>query len=361
MSQPVNVGIIGCGVIAGTHIESFEQIDGVSVKWACDLQLDRAQQRAQKYGIAHTTDDYHDLLADADVHLVSICTDHASHERIACDAFEAGKHVLCEKALTANAEQLDHLLDAHAQHEELVFSGIFQHRFDGMNRVTRRLITEGVLGTMLSASMRLRCYRPDSYYADDWHGTWEKEGGSVLINQAIHFLDAMVWIMGGAGNIAAHCTNRAHAKAIATEDTLTASVGFLSGALGTVEVTSASHLDWQHTLTFCGTEGEIVLRGGKHFTVSMKDEARQQEIEQMLSRANDPAGVEAGRAYYGTSHPAQIRDVVQAIREARAPFVTGEAASHTLRLVLGAYESHRTGRRIEVPAPMIGPMKAAAK
>lgn len=352
MVQSVTVGIVGCGVISGTHIESFKQLEGVNVKWACDIKADRVMAKAQKYEIPQTSTNYRELLADPEVDLISICTDHASHAQIAADCFESGKHVLCEKALTATNQQLDQILAVHAKHPELIFAGVFQHRFDGVHRVVRELVAERALGRMLSASMQLRCFRSPKYYEDDWHGTWEKEGGSVLINQAIHFMDAMVWIMGGAKDIAANYANLAHEGALETEDTLTASLTFLSGALGTVEVTSASHINWQHTLGFCGTDGEIILRGGRDFSVSMRDEQAQQRAEQLLAAANDPSGVQAGRAYYGTSHPALIADVVDAFRDKREPFVTGESANHTVRVVLGAYESHRTGGRVNVPAPI---------
>lgn len=342
----IQVGIIGCGVIAPTHIQSFQRLSDVTVKWACDLKQDVASSRAEKYNIARTTTDYRQVLDDSDVSLVSVCTDHASHEQIVRDAFAAGKHVLCEKALAISNEQLESMVHAHAATPQLVFSGVFQHRFDSVNRVARELVAEGALGTMLNASMSLDCYRAPSYYDDDWHGTWSREGGSVLINQAIHFVDALVWIMGGAKDISAMYANLAHGDAIETEDTLAAAITFQNGSLGTIKVTSASHLQWQHTLTFTGTEGQLVLIGDDAAKVNLKDSALQAQVEQRLKSAGESKGVEAGRDYYGTGHPAQIADVVAAIREGRKPFVTGESASHTVEVVLAAYASHRSGQRV---------------
>ena len=104
--QPVRVGIVGCGVIAPTHIESYQQLDGVEVRWACDKDQPRADRLAERFNIPNTTDDLNELLDDAAVDLVSICTDHAAHADQVVLAFEAGKHVLCEKALGASEADL---------------------------------------------------------------------------------------------------------------------------------------------------------------------------------------------------------------------------------------------------------------
>lgn len=348
MAKPLRVGIIGCGVISRTHVESFQNLDDVEVRWACDIQIDRAEALASKLGIAHTTADAEQVFADDQVDLVSICTDHASHVPLTIAAFEHGKHVLCEKALAATNAQLDQVLQAHADHPHLVYSGVFQHRFDGAGRVMRDLVANGSLGRMLSASMQLRCLRRPEYYADDWHGTWDKEGGSVLINQAIHFVDALAWIMGGARGVLAQWANLAHEGQIETEDTLAASVEFDNGALGTVEVTSGSNVEWQHTLSFSGTEGTVEMRNNRPTFMQFADATRQDEVERLFAEAADPAGVSAARSYYGTGHPAQIADVVDAVREGREPFVTGEQAAHAVRLVLAAYASGRQGQRVEV-------------
>jgi len=358
MAQTVQVGIVGCGVIAATHIESFQALDNARVKWACDLREERARERAQKYGIAEVTTDYRQLLDDPEVDLISVCTDHASHAEIAVAALKAGKHVVCEKSLSASHEGLEQMLRAHREHPDLVFSGIFQHRFDGVNRRIKELIDAGALGTLLTASMSVRCLRKPAYYADDWHGTWDREGGSVLINQAIHTVDTLQWLMGGVESLAATYANLEHQDTIETEDTITVSCRFGNGALGAWEATSGSHLDWEISYAVHGSVGSIEVRDGKATKVRFADEALERRVAQELASANDPRGVEAGKSYYGTGHPAQIADVVEAIVEGRAPFVTAEQAAQSTRIVLTAYESHRQGRRL--PVPTATPAKAAA-
>ncbi|MFW5682836.1 MAG: Gfo/Idh/MocA family protein [Phycisphaeraceae bacterium] len=350
MSKPLRVGVIGCGVIAATHIEAYQRLENVRVDWVCDLKRDRAEQRAEKYGVANVATDYREMLADAELDLVSICTDHASHAELVAACFDAGKHVLCEKALGASIEQLDAMIAAHARHPELVFAGVFQHRHDPINRRLKKLVDDGTFGTLLTASMVLHCYRSNAYYQDDWHGTWDKEGGGVLINQAIHFLDAIQWIMGGVESISAVYENFAHRGAIEVEDTITAAVRYRRGALGTIEATSGSNLNWEYVLAIHGTEGAVELRNDKPVKVAFKDEATQQRVRDVLEsgeadEAGEAAGagalVEGAKAYYGSGHTAQIADAVDAVREGRLPFVTGEDAAETTRLVLTAYESAR--------------------
>jgi UDP-N-acetyl-2-amino-2-deoxyglucuronate dehydrogenase len=350
MSEDLRVGIIGCGVISATHIESYQDIPGIDVRWACDIVPERAAKRAQQYGIVRQTTDYHDLLADPELAAVSVCTDHASHAEIVIEALSAGKHVLCEKALATTTEDLDGMLAAHAANDQLVFAGVFQHRFEGVNRVLRQLVEDGAFGQPLTATMQVHCLRPDSYYRDNWHGTLAREGGSVLINQSIHFVDALAWIMGGVQSVSATMANLDHQGVIETEDTLTATVRFAGGALGTLEATSASHLNWEHAMAIHGTEGSIEMRNNKPAKISFTDDQLARRVERLLATADDPEGVAGAASHYGTGHKAQIADFIDAIRTGRAPFVTGADAACANRIVLAAYQSAKEERWVDVPA-----------
>jgi UDP-N-acetyl-2-amino-2-deoxyglucuronate dehydrogenase len=344
------VGVIGCGVIAATHIEAYQRLEDVRVDWLCDLKRDRAEDRAHKYGVPRVTTDYREMLADAELDLVSICTDHASHAELVVACFEAGVHVLCEKALGASIEQLDAMTTAHARHPELVFAGVFQHRHDPINQRLKKLVDDGVFGTLLTASMVLHCYRSDAYYRDDWHGTWDKEGGGVLINQAIHFLDVIQWIMGGVASVSAGYENLAHRGELEVEDTITAAVRYRRGAMGTIEATSGSNLNWEHTIAIHGTAGAVELRNDQPVKVVFHDAATQQRVRDALEAGGSGSLVEGAKAYYGSGHTAQIADAVDAVREGRPPFVTGEDAAETTRLVLTAYESARRRAWLDIPA-----------
>lgn len=345
MKKSLEVAIVGCGVIGPVHAESFLRLPGVSVRWACDLRHDRASQMAQRFGIAHVTTDMQDVLKDPAVDVVAICTDHASHPALAIAALAAGKHVLCEKALAASREGLDELAAAVRRHPQSLLGGVLQHRFDPIFCSLRRLIQEGTFGTLLTASLHMRCLRTAEYYqADRWRGTWDQEGGSLMINQAIHFTDILQWTMGGVRGICGRYDNRTHQGIIETEDTAVASLIFHNGALGTLTATASSHIAWDPALSITGSAGVAEVREGALARLDLQDKAREAaaraEIES-LSNGDGPAA--AGRHYYGPSHPVQIADFVAAVREKRAPKVGFAEAREPVDLVLALYRSHREG------------------
>jgi len=346
----IRVGIIGCGVIAPTHVESYQKHPDVEVTWACDLLPERAQRLAEKYGIPRTGTDASEVFAADDVDAVSICTDHASHAVLCEAALNAGRDVLCEKALSSSREGLKRILSAARKHRRSrIFGGVFQHRFEPVNRQMRQYIADGVLGQMLTAGVQMRCLRTKDYYRSDaWRGTWAEEGGSVLINQAIHYVDQLQWQMGGAESISGIYANLTHGDVIETEDTAVAAIRFSNGSLGTLEATCSSHIGWEPTLHFHGTEGSIELRHDQPVKVLFRDAALGQRVREQLESCRNAPPEAVGKSYYGTGHVAQIGDFLDAVRERREPYVTIESSARTVELVFALYESHRSKRQRRV-------------
>ncbi|NIA21080.1 MAG: Gfo/Idh/MocA family oxidoreductase [Anaerolineaceae bacterium] len=349
MSQKLRVGIIGCGVIAPVHAESYDLIDGVEIAWTCDLVEEKARRLAEKHKAPNVTTDYAEVLADRGVDCISVCTDHGSHSPITVAALEAGKHVLCEKALAADSEGLEAMFTAHAKRPELVFGGVFQHRFDRDIQLLKRLVDEQALGDLLTAGTQVRCQRtPDYYRADRWRGTWAEEGGAVLINQAIHFIDALLWITGGAKAVSGAFANLTHGDSMEAEDTAVAVLRMTSGALGTIEATCSSHIGWEPTISLHGSQGSVELRAGQGLKVCFADQDLCRRVEQELAECYNEKRVALGRRHYGTTHPEQIADFVAAVRGGGRPFVTAASARHAVEVVLGIYRSHQDGGWVEV-------------
>lgn len=347
--SPLNIGIIGCGVIAPAHIESYLQIPGVRIAGLCDLKPERMEQLLGRYPDlqAECFTSHADLLASGTVDVVSVCTDHASHEDIACAALSAGKHVICEKALTISHDSLDRMLQAADRAPELASAGILQHRFDPIFRAVKAILDKGALGKVLTASVQHNCFRPETYYLEDaWRGSWAGEGGSLLINQSIHYLDILQWLMGGAASVQAHVANLGHEGVIETEDTAAISLAFRNGALGTFAATSASHHDWKNAFQIVGSDGEIRIRDGHVTDCFHRDPETHERISRRLNAEEEEEGVDGAKIYYGSSHPAQIADFVDAIRQRRKPFVGFPDAAEAVRLVLAVYESNRTDSRV---------------
>lgn len=345
----IQYGLIGCGVIAPLHATPIQQMEGVHLRWACDLLPERMNALADHYAIPHRTTDYRELVADPELQAVSICTDHASHAEIAEAALRAGKHVLCEKALASSREGLERMARARLASPHPVFSGVFQHRFDSGYRIMKQCIDTHVFGELLTINLHMNCLRPSAYYESDaWRGTWDREGGSVLINQAIHFVDILQWVTGGIEAVSGHYANLTHGDVIETEDTVAAALRFKNGALGSLAVTSSSHLHWEPRLFIYGTEGSLELMDGKPVRMTFSDPETQQRVETMFAPADEAPEAAIGKAYYGPGHPSQIHDFIQAIRERRAPFISFESARESVEVVLALYQSSREQRWVSV-------------
>jgi predicted dehydrogenase len=227
---------------------------------------------------------------------------------------------------------------------------VFQHRFDGVFQTIKRLVEEDAFGQVLTAGMQMRCFRSKGYYtADAWRGTWAEEGGSVLINQAIHTIDALAWMLGGVESLCGAYLNQTHGDVIETEDAAVASLRFRNGALGTIEATSSSHIDWEPTAFVHGTEGSIEVRHGSAVKLLFEDPEQVKRVEQELAAFRGGGLVDSAKAYYGGHHRSQIADFVAAVREGRPAFVTAESGRHAVDIVLGVYESHRTGGWVTMP------------
>lgn len=350
MQQTVKTGVIGCGVVSLSHIDSYRQIEGSELVAICDLRQDRIEAARQRHEDL-TAKDYASvdaLLAESDVEAVSICTDHASHEEILRKCLEAGKHVICEKALTTNPASLKRMVQM-ARESELVTAGIFQHRFDSLYRACREIIQEELLGKLLTVSVQHQCFRSDDYYRQDgWRGTWSGEGGSLLINQSIHFLDILQWLTGGVKSVGAHLENLAHGGVIETEDTAAISMELRNGALATFAASTGSHRTWDSYMQFIGTDGDLHLENQTITRCTHKDSAMAERIRKRLGGMDDETGVARARDYYGPSHPAQIEDFLNAVRTGGKPFVSLEDAAETLSVVLAIYEAAKSGSRVEI-------------
>ena len=339
--RPLRVAVVGCGVISHLHLQCYAAHPHARVVAVCDLRPERARAAAEASGAAKWTTRAAEIFADPDVDAVSICTDHASHADLACAALAAGKHVLCEKSLARTRADLRRMLAAAAAHPDRTAAAVFQHRFEPLPRALRALVAEGGIGRLLTATGSLHCFRGADYFRKDpWRGTRRGEGGSVLINQAIHYFDLLLWIAGGAERVRAFAANLAHAGVIETEDTVALSLALRGGALGSFVATNASHLRWRSTLAFHGTEGGFEVRDDALVSFSLADPAAEKRARRNIDRAlASSREFPLGKDYYGPGHRAQIDDFVRAVRTGTRPYVTFEDAAQTDSAVFDAYGS----------------------
>ncbi|MCI5778534.1 MAG: Gfo/Idh/MocA family oxidoreductase [Lentisphaeria bacterium] len=336
-------GIIGCGVIAATHAAGYRQIPSAELVSCCDLIPERAAGLAKKFGIPRVYTDYREMLDDPELDAVSICTDHASHAEIFRAALEAGKHAICEKVPGRVPEDLEAMVKTAAAHPELAASGIFQHRFNPGNIALREVIREGKLGKLLLVNLNFCCLRTAEYYEHDaWRGTFAGEGGGVLINQAIHFLDQLRFLFGEVKRVAARCANHAHRGVIETEDTAAFVAEFSGGLFVTAGATNAAAAPWRSALTITGTEAQLEFIDETLTHVESRAPEVADRLRERLTAA-PPADEVQGKSYYGTGHTAQLADFLAAVAEKRPPAVSIADAANSAALVHAVYAAADSG------------------
>src|SRR3569833_1894451 len=201
MTTDLRIAIIGCGVIAPTHIDAIASAPelGARVIACCDIAPAKADAFASKYGVPAMS--WADILADANIDAVSICTPSGLHAELGGEALKAGKHVIVEKPLDITPEACDRLIAAQ-QSTGKVLACVSQHRFDPATVFVHDAIERGDLGKVALAEARVTWYRTQQYYASgDWRGTWALDGGGCLMHQGVHTVDLMLWLCGRATSV----------------------------------------------------------------------------------------------------------------------------------------------------------------
>jgi len=342
-SSPLNFAIIGCGRVAPRHAQSLRDLEAshnVRLVAVCDVVESRAQQFAKTYD-AQAYTDYRAMLAQSEppIDVVSICVPSGLHSEIGQAVARAGKHVLVEKPIALNLPDADALI-ATCTEMGVTMATVLQNRFNPPMRELRQLVDSGVLGKLLLGSATVRWYRPQEYYEDGWHGTWAMDGGA-LMNQSIHHIDALIWLMGEVHSVFAYTATLAHR--MEAEDIGIAVVRFKSGALATIEGSTVTYPEnLEGSVAIFGEHGSVKVGGtALNRKVFWKVAGMIEHEREALTRESiDPPSV------YGSSHREQIIEMIDAIREKRRPSTHGGEARKSLEVVRAIYDSAREGREI---------------
>lgn len=341
MRNVLNVGLIGCGRVAPRHTQSLAEIEGARLVAVADVIESRSHKFAVQYGVDSYTD-YHRLLDRRDIDLVNICVPSGLHKQIAIETMQTGKHVLVEKPIALSLADADQMIAA-AQATGKRLGVVLQNRYNPPMQDLRRAVDAGQLGRLLLGNATVRWYRPQEYYEDGWHGTWAMDGGA-LMNQSIHHIDALQWLMGKPQSVFAYAGTLAHR--MEAEDVGVAVIRFAGGALGAVEGSTITYPEnLEGSIALFGERGSAKVGGtALNRKVIWKIEGELEHERELLTREQvDPPSV------YGSSHKAVIMDLIEAILQDREPRTNGKEARKSLALVLAIYESARTGRPVELP------------
>ncbi|MBR5108657.1 MAG: Gfo/Idh/MocA family oxidoreductase [Clostridia bacterium] len=327
------VGVIGCGAISGNHIHGIHQAENARLAAVCDIDETKLQKAAAEQQAAGYSD-YHDLLARQDIDTVHICVPHYLHAQISIDALKSGKHVLCEKPMGMT------LADAQAMKRAADESGktltvCFQNRYNGASLRMKELIDGGSLGRVIGGSAFVCWDRDEAYYAScPWRGSWKTEGGSVLINQAIHTLDLMRWLAGGFELRHSTMTAKRLADAIETEDTCDMLLENSAGGRFVFYCTNCASVNENIYLHLILEKGEMHMDGARLTLIT----------ESGASLEDYSTGKGVGKDYWGDGHDHFIVDFYRRLGEGLPPFVTAEDALETMRVMDAAYHGHAPAR-----------------
>lgn len=328
-------GIIGCGSIAGIHAQAMEAMEAGFLEAVCDRVPERAKVFAESHGCRwHTSPEA--LVADPDIDIVCICVPSGLHAQYAVMAARAGKHIVVEKPMAITAQQLDEVEQAVCD-AGVKLAVISQLRFMESVQRLKSAIESGELGKIYFADCRMRYYRSQEYYDQGgWRGTWALDGGGALMNQGIHGIDLVQYIMGGVKSVYAQC--RTMGRKIETEDAANLLVEYTCGAIGVIQGTTLADPGEPRTITVSGEKGTVVLQEDTIVRWDVKDSVVPTG-KTGVGAHQDPMAIPFA------FHQTQLEDLIEAIEKDRRPFVDEKEGRKGVELILAAYRSEKTGQK----------------
>ena len=346
--------LIGCGRISFKHIEGFTgNSDKISLTAICDPITERAREKEKEYKIffpnARTAiySDYREMLSAQKPDIVTIATESGKHPQIAINCLNAGCHVICEKPVALSVKDADDMIAA-AEKNSRKLGVCFQNRFNSPVQRLRAALEGGRFGKLLHGAIQIRYNKNDAYYTDaPWRGTWEQDGGT-LMNQCIHGIDLLQWMLGEEA-VRVQAQTRRFLRPIEAEDFGAAIVEFKNGSVGIIEGSADIFpKNINETLSVFGEKGSVVIGGiavNKIRTWRFSDAEAAGDLEEKVLNPDekDPPTV------YGFGHTALFRDFIEAIETDRKPLISAESAKKSMEIILAIYKSQKTGKAVDIP------------
>lgn len=335
-------GIIGCGMIANWHAGAIKNIEGTKLIGATDVAETSRAAFAEKYNIK-VFSSVEELLSYNDIDVVCICTPSGLHAPLSIQAANAGKHIIVEKPMAINLKETDDIINA-CETNNVKLTVISQLRFTKAISRLKEAVDEGMLGKIISGDIYMKFYRSPEYYGTGgWRGTWKMDGGGALMNQGIHGIDLLQYIMGPVKSVFAH--TRTLARDIEVEDTAAALIDFENGALGVIQGTTSIYPGSPRRMEINGDKGTIVLE--EDSIVSWSIEGKETPSDIKLGRATNDSSIDP-EAFSLDGHVLQISDMVEAIKNGRSPVVDCYEGRKPIEIIMAIYESSKTGKLVNI-------------
>jgi predicted dehydrogenase len=359
MAARIRTALIGCGKVADLHAAALGSLAESHFVAVCGSTAAKAGKFSAKYNVRGFTD-VEKMIDETGAQAICVCTPHPQHAGPTVAAAQRGVHVLVEKPLASTLADCDSMIAA-ARKSGTVLGVISQRRFYAPCRRIRQAIDQGKIGKPILGSVAMYGWRDQKYYSSDpWRGSWKGEGGGVLVNQAPHQLDLLLWYMGEIEELCGYWANLNH-PFIEVEDTAVAIIRFRSGALGNIVVSNSQNPALYGKVQVHGSNGATVgvqTDGGAMFIAGVSTIAEppyndvwivpsEEELRQVWQKEDADFFVRSNPMEY--YHRVQIQDFLNAILEKRSPMVTAEDGRKTVELFSAIYQSQRDGRNVKFP------------
>jgi UDP-N-acetyl-2-amino-2-deoxyglucuronate dehydrogenase len=334
------IGLIGGGNISDTHARAARAIPGVEIAAIYGTNADKTAHLCREHG-GTAYQDFDAFLRHRPMEIVIIGSPSGIHAAQGIAAARRGLHVLTEKPIEVSTARADALIEA-ARESGVRLGVIFQDRMKPHIRQLKSWIEQGLLGKVLFVDARVKWYRPSEYYANSqWRGTLALDGGGALINQGIHTIDLLLWLLGDVVRVQARTATLLHK--IEAEDTAVATLEFGSGALGIFHATTAAYPGYPRRVEISGTEGTVILEHDRIVAADLRD-APASVVESAAPDNNKSFSSAAVSDFRG--HQAILEDFLAAIQKKRACACDGVEGRRSIALVESIYRAAKTPDRI---------------
>lgn len=340
--------LIGCGRISTNHIKAAVN-NKLEIVGVCDILPEKMEELLEKHELKndnsiHRYTDYKELIAAEKPELISIATESGNHAEIALYCIEAGINVIIEKPMAMSIADANKIIEL-AEEKHVKVSACHQNRFNVAVQELRKAVESGRFGKISHGSIHVRWNRNKGYYDQaPWRGTWAQDGGA-LMNQCIHGIDLLRWMMGDEVEEVYGATRQQFHDYLEAEDVGMALVKFKNGAVGTIEgTTNVYPKNLEETLYVFGENGTVKIGGTSTNNIDVWDFADETEAD-----SKNKGLEEATSNVYGNGHTSLFADVMDAIENDRKPYVDAVAGRNALEMILAIYKSQKTGQPVKLP------------
>ncbi len=348
MGRTYGFGIVGAGLIGDLHAKVIRELPNAELVGVFDQIPERTDEFARKLGVkAFAT--LEELLSASEIDIVTVGTPSGCHFDPAVEAARHGKHVLCEKPMEITLERIDAMIAAH-QAAGTTLGGVFNMRYTPLHRHLKATVAAGKLGRIVHVGGIVPWYRAPEYYRlGGWRGTWRLDGGGALMNQGIHVVDMLQWLVGKpVRRVMACVANTAH-RTIEVEDTAAAILEFEGGTLGSLFATTGMWPGLPERITVGGTTGSVIstAAGLEVFRLADDPDAEADALAAFGAKAQGGGAANPGGIPH-ENHTANFGAFLDALDSGRRPEVDGLEARKAVEIILAAYASAKTGRPVDI-------------